>query len=283
MRKIIVEKDYKKIITYIKDKFKNVPESALYKALRQKDIRINNIKISENLPVKIGDEITIYIKDEILFGNNITLSKEMIIYDDENIVIINKPKGILVQATNEEIGLDIIINNYFNTSTIVPCHRLDRNTCGLIIFAKNKESENIILNLIKNHEISKYYKCIVYGHPKQIKATLKDYLFKDSKNNRVIISSEKKKGYVEIITKYSVIETYKDNTSLLEVELITGRTHQIRAHLAYIGYPIIGDGKYGINQINKKFGKSMQELESYKLHFTNSYGKLSYLKGKTIS
>lgn len=282
MRKIIVEKNKKKLINYIKSQFNNVPESAIYKALRQKDIRVNNVKVSENISLNIGDEITIYIKDDILLGNNLIFSKDMIIYDDENIVIVNKPKGILVQSTENDIGMDKVINNYFGVTSIVPCHRLDRNTSGIIIFAKDKESENIILDLIKQHQISKHYSCLVYGHPKHSNVTLKAYLFKDRKNNIVIISDEKKKGYVEIITKYKVIEKYKDNTSLLDVELITGRTHQIRAHLAYIGYPIIGDGKYGNNQINKKYHKTWQELESNKICFLNSYGKLEYLKGKTF-
>ncbi len=97
--------------------------------------------------------------------------------------------------------------------------------------------------MIKNHDINKFYKCLVYGHPKQKTATLSAYLFKDSKNNRVIISNEKKKGYTQIVTKYTVLEKYNNNTSLLEVQLITGKTHQIRAHLAFIGHPIIGDRK----------------------------------------
>lgn len=280
MRKIVVEKNNKKIVNYIKSQFHNVPESALYKALRQKDIRINNIRISENIPVSIGDEITIYLKDEILYGNHAQLNHESIIYNDTNIVIVNKPQGILVQGTENDIGLEKLVNDYFNTTSIFACHRLDRNTSGLVIFAKNKESEEIILELIKNHEITKHYSCLVYGHPKQEHATLHAYLFKDRKNNRVIISDEKKRGYVEIITKYTVIKKYMDNTSLLDVELITGKTHQIRAHLAFIGYPIIGDGKYGINQINKQFGKTWQELQSTQLYFKNAYGKLEYLKGK---
>ena len=282
MRKIIVDKNNKKIVNFIKGKFNNVSESAIYKALRQKDIRVNDIKISENVPVQIGDEITIYIKDELLFGNNFTFKEEWIIYNDENIVIINKPKGILVQGTENDIGLDSLVCNYFGSNQIRPCHRLDRNTSGVIIFAKDTESEEIILDLIKKHEISKYYKCLVWKHPTSKSATLKSYLFKDRRNNRVIISDEKKKGYVEIITKYTVLDTYKDNTSLLDIELITGRTHQIRAHLAFIGHPIIGDGKYGINQVNKQFNKSWQELESYKICFKTSYGKLEYLRDSDL-
>ncbi len=128
MRKIVVDKNNKKIVNYIKSKFNNVPESAIYKALRQKDIRLNGIKISDNVPVYIGDEITIYIKDDVLLGQNATLNKNMIIYNDENIVIIDKPQGILVQSSDNEIGLDKLVNDYFKTKSIRPCHRLDRNT-----------------------------------------------------------------------------------------------------------------------------------------------------------
>ena len=282
MRKLIVEKDNKKVVNYIKSKFNNVPESAIYKALRQKDIRINGVKVSENVSVEKGDEITIYIKDEILLGQNASLKEDSIVYDDENIVVVNKPKGMLTQGIDNDIGLDKLVCDYFKNPSIRPCHRLDRNTSGLIIFAKDSQSEEIILEMIRNHEISKFYRCIVLGTPIPNSKTLKAYLFKDSKNNRVIISDEKKKGYTEIVTKYTVLEKYKDGTSLLEVELVTGKTHQIRAHLAYIGHPIIGDGKYGVNKVNKKFNKDTQELQSYKLRFNLAHGKLSYLQGKTI-
>lgn len=282
MRKIIVEKDNKKVVNYIKSKFNNVPESAIYKALRQKDIRINDVKVSENISVSKGDELTIYIKDEVLLGQNVALKEDSIVYNDENIVVVNKPKGMLTQGTDNDIGLDQLVCDYFKNPSIKPCHRLDRNTSGLIIFAKDSESEEIILEMIRNHEISKFYRCIVLGTPVPNSKTLKAYLFKDSKNNRVIISDEKKKGYTEIVTKYTVLEKYKDGTSLLEVELVTGKTHQIRAHLAYIGHPIIGDGKYGVNKVNKKFNKDTQELQSYKLRFNFAHGKLSYLQEKTI-
>lgn len=280
MRKVIVDKDNKKVINFIKSKFINVPEGAIYKALRQKDIRINDVKISENLPVNAGDEVTIYITDDILLGSSSKLNEKWIVYNDENIVIVNKPQGILVQGNDEDIGLDKLVCDYYSNSSIRPCHRLDRNTSGLIIFAKDDESEEIILDLIKNHKIAKLYKCLVYGHPSSKSAELHAYLFKDSRTSNVIISNEKKKGYTPITTKYTVAKNNPDNTSWLDVELITGRTHQIRAHLAFIGHPIIGDGKYGVNQINKKFGKTWQELEAYKIIFKEAYGKLEYLKGK---
>lgn len=281
MIKFKVEKDQKKIVDYLKNKFKNLTNGTIFKALRNKDIRINGVKISENVPVNAGDEITLYIKDEFLFGTTV-LDKSRIIYDDENIVIVNKPQDVLVQGDELNIGLDKMVNDYFETKNIVPCHRLDRNTAGLIIFAKNKQAEETISEMLKQHMIKKVYRCIVVGQPKNKKATLKAYLFKDSKTSNVIISNEKKKGYVEIITKYEVIEYNKDGTSTLEIELVTGRTHQIRAHLAFIGYPILGDGKYGKNEINKKFKLTKQELTACKLVFNDAIEPLEYLKNKTV-
>lgn len=281
MIKFKVEKDQKKIVDYLKNKFKNLTNGTIFKALRNKDIRINGVKISENVPVNAGDEITLYIKDKFLFGTT-ALDKSKIIYDDENIVIVNKPQDVLVQGDGINIGLDKMVNDYFGTQNIVPCHRLDRNTSGLIIFAKNEMAEETISEMLKQHMIRKVYRCRVVGHPKNKKATLTAYLFKDSKTSQVIISNEKKKGYVEIVTKYEVIAYNNDGTSTLEVELVTGRTHQIRAHLAFIGYPILGDGKYGKNEVNKKFKLTRQELTAYKIIFNDAIGELEYLKGKTV-
>jgi 23S rRNA pseudouridine955/2504/2580 synthase len=153
-----------------------------------------------------------------------------------------------------------------------------------VLFAKNQEALSILEEKIKNNEITKIYRCTILGKMPKEQDTLKDYLFKDSKKSMVYISDTKKSGYSEIITKYKTISTNKE-TSLLEIELVTGKTHQIRAHLAFKGHPIIGDGKYGNNEINKKYKKKFQELTAFKLIFSfkSDAGILNYLVNKEVT
>lgn len=207
-----------------------------------------------------------------------------IIYEDDNILAINKEQGILVtdESGINSITLTKLVKEKFGNN-IEPCHRLDRNTKGIVLFAKNEETLKILFDKFKNHEIEKHYKAMVYGIPHKKTATLNAYLFKDNKKSLVYISDTPKKGYVPIETKYNILKyDIKKNFSILDVELLTGKTHQIRAHLAHIGYPIIGDGKYGKNEINKKFGHKVQQLCSYKLKFNffTDSGILNYLNGK---
>ena len=281
MKKLIVNKKYnnKKLNKFLQDKIPNLSNNLLYKTLRKKDIKVNGKRVSENICIFENDIIEVYIADSLLEAN----FSLKIVYEDENILIIDKPSGIEVTGTQSLTS--VIHNQYANCGFLpMPCHRLDRNTTGLVLYAKNQESLDILLKKFKNHEIEKHYLALVYGVPKQESQTLTAYLFKDSKKSLCYISDEPKKGYSKIITSYYVLEKNSNGTCLLDVEIETGKTHQIRAHLAHIGLPIVGDGKYGNYEINKKLGYKSQQLKSYilKFNFTSDSGILYYLNGKKI-
>ena len=286
MRKLIVNKKYdnKKLNNFILDSFPDLNKSTLYKALRKKDVRINNVKVSQDTIVHYKDEIVLYIIDELLFKtSNLNIN---IVYEDNNIIIFNKPEGISITDDNNSTPTFTSLVKQKYGSNLNPCHRLDRNTKGLIIYAKNPLSLQIMQEKFKCREIEKHYLAKVYGIINKNHEILEAYLFKDSKKSLVYISDFPKKDYSKIITEYTVIEkNKKENYTILDINLHTGKTHQIRAHLSHIGYPIIGDGKYGINEINKKFNSRTQELYSYKLEFNfkTDSGILNYLNKKVIS
>ena len=281
MKKLIVDKKYdqKKLNKFLQDSIPNLSTNLLYKTLRKKDIKVNGKRVNENITVFENDIIEVYIADNLL-EKNIEVNT---IYEDDNILVIDKP--VQIEVTGNNSLTSIVHNQYSNCEFLpMPCHRLDRNTTGLVLFAKNQEALDILLKKFKNHEIEKHYLALVYGVPKVKSKTLTAYLFKDSKKSLAYISDEPKKGYSKIITSYSLIEKYSNGTCLLDVEIETGKTHQIRAHLAHIGLPIVGDGKYGNYEINKKFRFKSQELKSYilKFNFTTDSGILNYLDGKKI-
>ena len=277
MKKLLVDKKFenKKLSVFIQHQFDGLSINTIYKALRKKDIIVNGVRINNNISLHANDNITIYISDELLY-RKIEID---IVYEDDNIIVINKPTGIEVisdnfneksvtdflreltgKLTGKLTGTGSLGSNSpcesepkepvpvsLNGSTPgfpAPCHRLDRNTSGLLLFAKNSEALNILLDKFKKQEIEKHYSCMVYGIPKKDEATLSAYLFKDTKKSLVYISDTPLRGYQKIITSYTVLSKNIDNnTSVLDVELHTGKTHQIRAHLAHIGLPIIGDRK----------------------------------------
>ncbi len=279
MKKLIVPQKYnnKKLNKFLKENIPNLSDNLFYKTLRKKDIKINGKRVSENVTIFEKDEILVYIADNLL-ETKIPLT---IVYEDKNILLVQK--SVDIEVTGEQSLLTVIHKKFTNCGFLpMPCHRLDRNTSGLILFAKNQLALDILLTKFKNHEIEKHYLALVYGIPSTPSKTMEAYLFKDRQKSLVYISDIPKKGYRKIITSYTLLEKYPNHTSLLDIEIETGKTHQIRAHLAHIGLPIVGDGKYGINRINKQMNAKFQKLMSYRLKFKfkSDAGILNYLNGK---
>ena len=303
MKKITVGKNDagQRLDKFLFKYFNSIPASLVYKGIRKKRIKVNGKRCEQNYMLCQGDVLELYINDEFFDRSPkenefMDLKPEVnIVYEDENIILADKRPGVLCHEDESE-SKNTLINNikaYLyqkkeydpqNENSFAPalCNRIDRNTGGIVIAAKNAMTLRIINEKIKLREIKKFYLCLVKGIPKNKKATLKDYLVKNEDQNRVYIHSKPTNDAKTIITKYRVLKEGK-LTSLLEVELMTGRTHQIRAHMAYIGHPLAGDGKYGTNEFNKKVNMKHQALYSYKLKFAFSdENELSYLNGKTF-
>jgi len=260
MEKLVCKKQNKSVVNFVCDQISWLNFGAVQKLLRKKDIKINGTRIKEDQPINVNDVIEIYVAQKQ--PNMIE-----IVYADEFLLVANKPAGLEVAADQGEC---LIKRLQFQTGKqLFAVHRIDRNTTGLVVFALTEKSKEQLENAFKNHTIKKYYLAIVVGKPTKTQAKLVAYHKKDSQNAVCYISSTPQKGYSKIITNYKLIAS-TDILSLLEVEIETGKTHQIRAHLAHIGYPILGDEKYGNKQLNKQYKKKHQMLVAYKLNFNNA-------------
>lgn len=281
--------------------FPSIPRSMLYKCLRKNCVKINGKHEKDGaFKVSEGDIMTLYLKDEFLETPDpdtafMKINPELnIVYEDENILLVDKKQGMCVHADDNGSTDTLIehIKSYLwrkgeflpeeeNTFTPSLCNRIDRNTGGIVIAAKNAEALRILNQKIKNRELKKKYLCLVFGRLSQKSGKLSGFLFKDEKKKQVFVYDSPKKGALSYSTLYKVLKEYPE-FSLVEAELETGRTHQIRAGFAHIGHPLLGDGKYGTNEINKKFPYLGQALYSYKLKFTftTDSGILEYLNGK---
>lgn len=272
------------------------PKSFIYKMLRKKNITLNGKKADGSEKLTLGDEVKIFLADDTFLKfsqaepTNVEETKKvssdigekiLILYEDENVLILNKPAGLLSQkAEAKDVSMVEHVIAYLLDSkqltrqelaTFKPsvCNRLDRNTSGMIVAGKSLIGLQVMSQLFKDRSLHKYYRCIVKGNVSEAQK-IKGFLVKDEKTNKVSIYQQPVKGADPIETEYTPIIATKDYT-LLEVKLITGKTHQIRAHLKSIGHPIIGDGKYGSKATNDYFrtnyGLNYQLLHAYRLEF----------------
>ena len=279
-----------------------LPASLAQKYLRIKRIKLNGSRAERDTRLQAGDVLQLYINDEFFDAPRednafltVAAPKLNIVYEDENILLVDKRPGLAVHPHDgAEYGRTLIdhIQAYLyqkkewrpreeHSFTPALCNRIDRNTGGIVIAAKTAEALRVMNQKIKDREMDKRYLAIVEGSLKQKAGSLKGYLFKDAKKNRVFVTDTPQPGAKSCHTDYKVL-AYAEGLSLVECKLITGRTHQIRAQFAHAGHPLLGDGKYG--KLNKKYDRNYQALYSYKLsfQFTTDAGSLDYLSGKSF-
>ena len=280
-----------------------LPSALLQKYIRLKRIKCNGIRAQRDQRLREGDVLQLYINDEFFDKPRednlfLTLFKPSltIVYEDENLMLLDKRPGLVVHADETE-KVNTLINHiqaylyqkrewnpkWENAFTPSLCNRIDRNTGGIVIAAKNAETLRIINEKIRDREIDKRYLCITVGTPRPPKGRVQVFLVKDEKKKEVSVRDQPVPGGKTAITTYETLDR-RGELSLVEVGLETGRTHQIRATFAHMGYPLLGDGKYGCGDVNRRYGETRQALYSYKLtfDFPTDAGLLNYLKGRAF-
>lgn len=269
---------------YLMEQFPALGLGRLNKALRENKIKLNGKKQPLSTRVQNGDVIRLFLKDEQL--ENRPLPAAEFVYEDENIIVANKPAGIEVDGNAPDTLVKRVqrkLEEEKKPGCAILCHRLDTGTSGLVLLAKNKTAEQFLTGAIKARSIEKRYLCVTFGRPQPPAALMHDYLLKDAERGIVKITSSPAGGAKEVITGYETLAV-SGRLALLEVELVTGRTHQIRAHLAHIGCPILGDSKYGNNAANRELHFKYQALCAWELRFPVEIQEkqFAYLAGRVF-
>ncbi|MGN1096185.1 MAG: RluA family pseudouridine synthase [Eubacteriales bacterium] len=281
-----------------------LPKSMMYKYIRTKKIKVNRKRAEIGQMLSVGDTVELFIKEEFFgtepkkdFFKNIRPAFG-VIYEDENIILCDKPSGLLChsdEAGEQNTLIEQVKSHLYRKGEYAPenensfspalCNRIDRNTAGIVIAAKNAKTLRVMNDKIKRRAIKKYYLLAVHGHMEKREGTLEGYIVKDKEKNKVRVYDDAPKNAEakRVVTKYRVVgeQPFGD---ILEAELVTGRTHQIRAHFSYCGHPLVGDGKYAVNKSDRALGFESQELYSYKLVFLpDEPSHLDYLSGRTFT
>ena len=305
MREITIQKNDagQRLDRFVAKALPLLPPALMQKYIRLKRIKVNGKGSQRDVRLAEGDILQLYINDEFFDqpteeNRFLSIFKPQldIVYEDDNLLLVNKRPGLVVHADETE-KVNTLVNHiqaylyqkkewspkWENSFAPALCNRIDRNTGGIVIAAKNAEALRIINDKIRDHELRKSYLCVTIGRPKPAEGKVEGFLLKDEKKKEVSFYRRPVSGGKKAITFYKTLET-RGQLSLVECELLTGRTHQIRVSMAELGHPLLGDGKYGNGQINRKYGETRQALYSYRLafDFTTDAGALEYLRGKVF-
>ncbi len=310
MREFLIHKNDagQRLDKFLTKSVKALPLSLLYKSIRTKKIKVNRKRTTERYILVEGDTVQLFLREDFFDDASVAAAVPAlasikphlsVVYEDEHILLCDKQPGVLCHADEDGATNTLILHiqaYLFQKGEYDPekeasfapalCNRIDRNTGGIVIAAKTAEALRIMNQKIKDRELSKLYLCAAHGRFSTPSATLTGFLKKDSATNTVRVFSSPAEGAKKIVTKYDVLDYSEEHdVSLLRVRLVTGRTHQIRAHLKSIGHPLLGDGKYGVNKQDRALGFHHQALYAYKLRFDfpEESGVLTPLRGKTFT